>query len=217
MRTDEDILDRIARSREAAMAVDYGGRIILWNEAAERLFEVPSRKALGKLCYEVTHGRDVYGNRFCHQMCALAHQARTPGERPVRSFPLEVQTGAGKNKLVKVTLFALPNPRPSLSTIVHIFREAEQPSALERDFAKEATPPSPPAVPMAQETVSMTLTDREKEILRCLSEGLATPDVARRLGISGVTVRNHTQNILQKLDVHNKLAAVAYAYQHRLV
>ena len=67
------------------------------------------------------------------------------------------------------------------------------------------------------EPSSVTLTAREKQILRCLAEGLATPDIARRLSISRVTVRNHVQNVLQKLDVHNKLAAVAFAHQHGLV
>jgi DNA-binding NarL/FixJ family response regulator len=32
-----------------------------------------------------------------------------------------------------------------------------------------------------------------------------------------VTVRNHVQSILHKLDVHTKLAAVAFAYQHELI
>jgi PAS domain S-box-containing protein len=221
--TPQDILDRIARSGDAAMAIDYSGRIILWTREAERVFDLPSRRALGKHCYEVTGGRDIHGNRFCHQTCALAHQARTPGEKPVRSYPLEVKTGHGKTKWVNVTLFAIPDSRPSLATIVHIFRDTERkPSPLMKQLAKDAPPPSPADAPMARaETASRPLmsrlTAREKEILRCYSEGLATLDIAKRLHISGVTVRNHTQNILQKLDVHSKLAAVAFVFQHDLV
>jgi DNA-binding CsgD family transcriptional regulator len=164
-------------------------------------------------------GRDVHGNLYCYRACPVAHQARDTEAEPVHSFPLEVKTGPGKPKQVNVTLFAIPNSRPSLSTIVHVFREADKkPSELAEKLAEEAGPPTPPRFPiMGPETVSVTLTSREKEILQCLSEGLATPDIARRLSISRVTVRNHVQNVLQKLDVHNKLAAVAYAHQHGLV
>ena len=61
------------------------------------------------------------------------------------------------------------------------------------------------------------LTKREREILEGLSEGLSTSALAKRLTIAPVTVRNHVQNILQKLEVHTKLAAVALAYQHGLI
>ena len=61
------------------------------------------------------------------------------------------------------------------------------------------------------------LTAREKEILRSLAEGLSTAAIARKLFIAPVTVRNHVQNLLHKLDVHSKLAAVVYAYQHGLI
>lgn len=53
------------------------------------------------------------------------------------------------------------------------------------------------------------LTNREREILGLFEEGLGTDAIARRLGISRVTVRNHSQRILAKLGVHSRLAAVA--------
>ena len=61
------------------------------------------------------------------------------------------------------------------------------------------------------------LTDREQEILRRLARGLSTDAIAKELFISTVTVRNHVARILGKLEVHTKLAAVAFAYQHGLV
>ena len=219
MRAPEDILDRIARSGEAVMAIDYSDRIVLWNKEAERVFGRPARSVLGKPCHEIMGGRDVHGNLYCYRACPVAHQARDTSAEPVHSFPLDVKTGSGKTKHVTCTLFAIPNTRPSLSTIVHVFREVEKKaSPLVEQLAADAAPPVPPRFPITgTETVSVTLTSREKEILRCLAEGLATPDIARRLSISRVTVRNHVQNVLQKLDVHNKLAAVAFAHQHGLV
>jgi len=61
------------------------------------------------------------------------------------------------------------------------------------------------------------LTAREKEILRCLAEGMTTRAVAEKLFISPVTVRNHIQRVLQKLGVHSKLAAVVGAYRKKII
>jgi DNA-binding CsgD family transcriptional regulator len=219
MATPGDILDRIARSGEAVMAIDYGDRVVLWNKAAERLFGRPARSVLGKPCYEIVGGHDVHGNLYCYRACPVAHQARDVEAEPVHSFPLDVKTGQGKTKRVMATLFAVPNSRPSLSTIVHVFREIDKkPSAFEQRLAEEAKPPAPPLFPMTiVDTVVIELTPREKEVLRSMSQGLSTSAMARKLFISPVTVRNHVQSILQKLDVHSKIAAVAYAYQRGLV
>ena len=61
------------------------------------------------------------------------------------------------------------------------------------------------------------LTPRELEVLRALTEGMATPDICARLFIAPNTLRTHVQNIMAKLRVHSKLEAVAFALRHGLV
>jgi two-component system NarL family response regulator len=61
------------------------------------------------------------------------------------------------------------------------------------------------------------LTPRELEVLRALTEGLATPEICERLFIAPNTLRTHVQNIMGKLHVHSKLEAVAFALRNRLV
>jgi DNA-binding NarL/FixJ family response regulator len=61
-----------------------------------------------------------------------------------------------------------------------------------------------------------TLTQREREILRALSEGASTHDLAQRLQISPQTVQSHVKNILAKLGVHTKVEAVRMAWRHGL-
>jgi DNA-binding NarL/FixJ family response regulator len=61
------------------------------------------------------------------------------------------------------------------------------------------------------------LTPRELEVLRALTEGLASPEICERLRITPNTLRTHVQNIMGKLHVHSKLEAVAFALRHRLV
>lgn len=53
------------------------------------------------------------------------------------------------------------------------------------------------------------LTQREREVLSCLVEGLDRPQVAVRLKLSTNTVRTHVQSILSKLGVNSCVAAVA--------
>lgn len=60
--------------------------------------------------------------------------------------------------------------------------------------------------------VKRELTRREKEVLQFLALGMGTSAIARELAISTATVRNHSQRILAKLQVHSRLAAVARGY-----
>lgn len=56
-----------------------------------------------------------------------------------------------------------------------------------------------------------TLSPRETEILQLLADGATTRDVAEKLGISVLTVRQHRQNINQRLGMHTGAGAAAKA------
>lgn len=58
------------------------------------------------------------------------------------------------------------------------------------------------------------LSDREVEILRCLTLGLANKVVSRRLSISEATVKVHVKAILRKLRVANRTQAAIWAIKH---
>lgn len=55
------------------------------------------------------------------------------------------------------------------------------------------------------------LTEREREVLELVAQGLDNLRIARRLALSDKTVRNHVSNILTKLAVSDRSAAVARA------
>ncbi len=217
----DETLERIARSGEAVFAVDSADRIILWNKACERLLGRPARSAVGKPCYEILRGRDTNGNIYCHRNCAVAHQAREYKDDPVRAFELTAKTGDGKKKKISTSMFAVPSYHPALNTLVHVLRDANGASAPAEAPRAESTVPPAESEPLSPVTLSggetVVLTAREKEILRCLAEGMGTAAIAKKLFIASVTVRNHVQSILHKLDVHTKVAAVVLAYRHGLV
>lgn len=61
------------------------------------------------------------------------------------------------------------------------------------------------------------LSEREVEILRLLSRGLSNQDIGNKLYISAHTVKTHTRNIYTKLDVHNRMEAVAKARAFNII
>jgi two-component system nitrate/nitrite response regulator NarL len=63
------------------------------------------------------------------------------------------------------------------------------------------------------ENVLTVLTERERQIMRLVSEGLSNKEIGRRLNITDGTIKVHLHHIFQKLQVSNRtvLAALAIA------
>ena len=61
------------------------------------------------------------------------------------------------------------------------------------------------------------LTEREREVLTLMVEGLSNREIADRLFISSSTVKNHVSNILDKLGTTSRTQAVALAVEYKLV
>ncbi len=62
-----------------------------------------------------------------------------------------------------------------------------------------------------------TLTEREREVLQLLAEGLSNAAIAERLFVSVHTVRNHVANLSTKLGAHSKLEALSIAVREGLL
>lgn len=61
------------------------------------------------------------------------------------------------------------------------------------------------------------LTEREREVLKLMVEGLNNAEIAERLVVSLSTIKYHISNILMKLGVDNRVAAVTTAMNKKLV
>ena len=80
------------------------------------------------------------------------------------------------------------------------------------DKAAKVARPDP-----AKKALLSYLTNREKEVLKLLTEGVTYKGVADKLVISETTVKTHVNNIFQKLQVNDRTQAVLYALKYGLV
>lgn len=78
-------------------------------------------------------------------------------------------------------------------------------------LGQDRQPGTAPGEPDAQ------LTPRELDVLRLMALGEENEAIAAQLALSAHTIRTHVQNILGKLGVHSKLAAVATAIRRGLI
>jgi two-component system, NarL family, response regulator LiaR len=61
------------------------------------------------------------------------------------------------------------------------------------------------------------LSEREVEVLRLVAQGQSDDEIANKLGIALSTAKHHVSNIIAKLNVNNRAAAVAIAYESEIL
>ncbi len=86
------------------------------------------------------------------------------------------------------------------------------------EIERLASAPDAQTAPGQREESEITtvLSPRQLEVLRLLAEGLPNQEIADALFVSRPTVAHHVANILAKLGVDNRTAAVSYAVRHQL-
>jgi len=195
----------VTSTDEPSFACDLEGRILAWNVGAERLLGHTASDVLGKRCFDVLKGRDLFGNRFCHEHCAIRSMADR--HEPVHHWQLSLCSASGERIRASVSVFLLSGARPSEYAIVHLLEGVT-------DRVSDSNPHKPAETGAS---LDASLTVRETEVLRMLAGGATTSEIARRLSISDATVRNHTHHILHKLNAHSRLQAVCTATRRHLL
>jgi len=64
---------------------------------------------------------------------------------------------------------------------------------------------------------SVSLSSKEKEVLKFIAEGKSSKEISSEMGISYNTVNVHRNNIMQKLDLHKTAELVRYAIKERII
>jgi PAS domain S-box-containing protein len=203
-------------SPDAVFATDRHNRIVFWNRSAEALFGYRSEEMVGSSCGDVLRGCDSHGNRYCSETCPVSQIAAR--HEPVRRFELRLTARDGHEISLDVNVLSLAIEAPENFVLVHIVAPVD-PGIGSRGAEALAQPPRTPmeAARESPDARARRLTAREVEVLGMLAAGHSTPDIAGRLSISNLTARNHIQNILDKLEVHSKAEAIAFAFQKHLL
>lgn len=201
-------------SPDAVFVTDRSNRIVFWNAAARVLLGFTPEEAVGADCDKLLRGCDVFGNRYCSANCPIMQMANR-GE-VVHTFTMRVRNNEGQTVTIGGTVLQLRSRRPDEYWLAHILTPAEE---AEAHAAPEASLPKPLHL-VARESSDVRarkLTTREVEVLGMLAAGRTTPEIAERLHIAPLTARSHIQNILEKLEVHSKAEAVAFAFHKNLI
>ena len=220
MRSEE--IKRMAESTsDPAFVIDGEGLVVAWNQAAEALFDLPAREAVGRPCGEILQGTDECGS-VCSEDCTI--RQAVANRHPIGNFDLLTNTAPGR-QWCNVSVVVAENGSSTNPYALHILRNIDLRKRLEilmQDFVVSNTNvPVEQAVTLISSTRTVgkeaELTDRELEILRLLGKGGTTSSIAAELHISRTTVNNHVQHILRKLDAHTRLEAIRRAEHARLI
>lgn len=212
MRSEVDAL--VASTAEAAFAVDQTGQIVAWNDGARDLLGHACGRAVGTQCGTLLRGVDVFGNRFCGAHCPLRRMVT----RREELHGVELGVRDGTNGLVRVLLlsFVLPRRAPEDFYLIHVLRPVERRERRKR--RKGAAERLGTARGRGSKPAThVRLTPRQKEVLQLLCQGTGTEEIAKLLGVSVKTVRNHIQQSLRKMGCHSRLEAVSMARRRNLI
>jgi DNA-binding NarL/FixJ family response regulator len=127
----------------------------------------------------------------------------------------------------------LPKPfeLAELGAIVKNLLDRTQLVALELQFARSSVGPvlsvvssqagmtpiaADPCIPLSPAALGFVLSQREKEVLQLLSDGLSNAQIGHQLHLSPRTVEKHVSSLLRKTDRSNRAELVRFAIDHQL-
>jgi PAS domain S-box-containing protein len=214
---ERDLFAFLEKTADAAFSITERGEIRSWNKAAEKLFGYPACEAINRTCHELLDGHGTLGM----PVFAGEHvQACVADTAEISDFDLQVRTRSGERRWVNVSTLLFDEVRTGRRLIVHLARDISQQKQTE-DLIEKMTEISRQilatsgradgAAPVAP------LSDQEKRILRLFVNAKNSAEIARELGITLPTLRNHLHSINVKLGTHNRLEAVTHALRRGLI
>jgi PAS domain S-box-containing protein len=205
---------------DGACGVNRQQRVVLWNRSAETLLGYAADEVLGRRCFEVLRSCDEHGHDVCQRNCPIFRMTEQGGAAPTAI--LRAADKSGDPVWLSVSTLAVPSRWNNDAVLVHLFRDVSHLKRCEIAVDNLLADMRPSADDGGTRTAvapvpAACLTARESEVLRLLSAGRSTREIAETLFVSASTVRNHVHNILAKLGVHSRLEAVTVALRFGLV
>ncbi len=217
---ESELFALLEHTDDAAYAVTVSGEICFWNRGAERLFGYPAGEAMGRSVDDLLQARDVLGTSPLAGGPEAATRTWDRGAGGIANFDMEVRTRAGRRRWVNVSTIIFDNARTHRRLFVRLAHDIHQRKRNEArlagvlDAARQLVAEADDG---ARYAPTEALSERERRILRLFADGGNSTAIARTLGISAQTLRNHLHHINRKLRTHNRLEAVTHALRRGLL
>jgi PAS domain S-box-containing protein len=210
----------LEQTADAAYSVTEDGEVCSWNKAAEELFGYPADEVLGRNIQEVLEARDALGTQVLAgdgEAAVRQWGGTAPG---IPNFDLEVSTRSGRRIWVNVSTIVFDPPRSGRRLFLRLARDISQ-RRRDAELLQRALEAARQLVAVAGDSSNHAqveaLSDQERRILKLFAEGRNSAAIARMLGISAHTLRNHLSHINRKLRTHSRLEAVTHAQRRGLL
>ena len=215
---ESELFSFLENTTDAVFVVTDQGQIRFWNKPAEKLFGYSAAEAKGKTCFELLHGVGALGTQVCHENCSVLECVGSPAEVP--NFDLKVTGRSGECLWVNISTVIFHNQRTGqrlLAHLAHDITEQKEQDKVVRQVLTLSKELSKLGDRIGRVSPVSPLSVQEIEILRMFAGGKSPSTIAKKLGISPQTLRNHLHHINQKLRTHNRLEAVMHAMQRKLI
>jgi len=215
---ESELFSFLGNTTDAVFVVTGQGEIRSWNRSAEKLFGYSAAEAKGKTCFELLHGVGALGTAVCHENCSVLDCIGKESEIP--NFDLNVSTRFGERLWVNISTIIFHNQRTRERLLVHLAHDITEQKKQDEVFRQ--------VLILSKELSSLgerigrtapvsPLSAQEIEILKMFAASNSPSKIAKKLGISSQTLRNHLHHINQKLRTHNRLEAVMHAMKRKLI
>ena len=204
----------IEQTADAAYTVTESGEICSWNGAAERLFGYSASDVVGRNIDDVLEARDVLDTDALARGSEAATRRWDGTSGGIPNFDLEVRTRSGDRIWVNVSTIVFDNRRTGRRLFVRLAHDIAQ-GRLNAALLSRMLDAARQLVSLGQDASHHApiepLSEQELRILKLFAAGSNSATIARKLGISAQTLRNHLHHINRKLRTHNRLEAVTHA------
>jgi len=193
---------------DGLFAVDRDQRIVYWAASAERVLGFSADEVLGRPCYEVLGASEPSGHPHCKPDCQVVANARRG--RPIRDFDVRVKSD-DRDAWLNVTILLAPTDASRSPLAVHLVRDVTDRRKVESLRTVASADRAEGGAAAESHGHVPPLSRREQQVIALLAQGFKSAEIARALGLSPVTIRNHITRAMSKLGVHSRLEAVVRA------
>ena len=184
--------------------VDLNQRVVYWDpRATDDIGLRPD--VIGLPCYEVMPGLNPRNARQCRPNCQVIAMARAGLAAP--DFTIWGTAPDGEPQPVDVSILLHDDGPQGTPTVAHLARPRPtrgEAGCSDRVPLEHATAPG-------LEGDCAPLTRRQLRTLELLAEGRSPGEIASVLQVRPITVRNHLQGAMDRLNAHTRIEAIAVA------